>query len=64
MDTKEIIEKLKRIGATITEAETKDGDIQYAIDISTIENEEARLVVTQLLNEITSKDDGTSNTSN
>lgn len=64
MDTKEIINKLRILGATITETETKEGDIQYAIDISTIENEQARLVVTQLLDEITSKDNGTSNTSN
>jgi hypothetical protein len=62
MDTKEVIEKLKTLGATIKESETSDGGIRYSIDISTIPNENARLTVAQLLESIT-KEDGIQDTS-
>lgn len=57
MDTKEVIEKLKTLGATISETETLEGNIRYSIDVSTIPNEKARLTVSQLLESITTKEE-------
>lgn len=58
IETKEIIEKLKTLGAGISEAVNTDGNTVYAIDISTISDENARLVVAQLLDSITDTDNG------
>lgn len=58
VETKEIIEKLRTLGASISEAVSTDGQTTYSIDISTISNEAARLTVAQLLDSITGEDNG------
>ena len=65
IETKEIIDKLKALGATVSELDKGDGTLIYSIDISSIPNEQAKLTVAQLLDSITTVEgNGTSNTSN
>lgn len=64
IDTKNIIEGLLKLGATISEAKMTDGELVYTIDINSIENIEARNAVSIMLEEIATKENGKENTSN